>query len=140
MKSFIAITATAGLVLTAIGAANLKRSNEGAGLAYHHNPLAIQESAYGMLLAELSQNTVDEVWHLGIEQVNPASHGHDDHEGHDHGPGEDCESCKKADEAKELLDSVTSAGDTKKKDDHKGHDHATHAEHDDHSGHDPVTE
>ena len=132
MKSFIAITATAGLVLTAIGAVNLKRSNEGAGLGYHHNPLAIHESAYGMLLAELSQNTVDQVWHLGIEQVNPASHGHggdDDHEGHDHGPGEDCESCKKADEAKELLDRVTSAAPPKivtTKDDHghQGHSHA----------------
>ncbi len=73
MKSFIAITATAGLLLTGIGAANLKRSAEGEGLAYHHNPLAIHESAYGMLLAELSQNTVDEVWHLGIEQVKPGN-------------------------------------------------------------------
>ena len=115
MKSFIAITTTAGLALTVIGAANLKRSDEGsgAGLAYHHNPLAIHESAYGMLLAELSQNTVDEVWHLGIEQVNPASHSHGPGEHHDHDHG-----------------------------DHHGHDHGDHGDHahaghdDDHHGHD----
>ena len=87
-----------------------------------------------MLLAELSQNTVDEIWHLGIEQVNPASHGHgghDDHEGHDHGPGEDCESCEKADEAKELLDQVTTAAlpdlvrvNEDHGRDHQGHSHA----------------
>jgi len=94
MKTFLAITTTAGVALTIIGAANLKR--EPAGLVANPNPLAIKESAYGMLLAELSQDTVDRVWHLGIEQVNPIGHHHGDHDhdhdhdhGHDHGDHDD---------------------------------------------------
>jgi len=88
MKTFLAITTTAGVALTIIGAASLKR--EPAGLAANPNPLAIKESAYGMLLAELSQDTVDRVWHLGIEQVNPIGHHHGDHDhDHDHDHGHD---------------------------------------------------
>lgn len=129
MKTFLVTTSIAGLTLTVLGAWNLKRSE--AGLAYHKNPLAIHESAYGKLLAELSQNTVDHVWHLGIEQVNPSSHGHDhnDHEGHDHAAGEDCETCKKADDATALLENVTkgnakSAKPLTQSDSHHGHSHA----------------
>ena len=139
MKTFIAITAIAGLALAAVGTSNLKRSE--AGIRYHHNPFALHESAYGKLLAELSQDTVDQVWHIGIEQVNPASHrhsgDHDNHKGHDHGPGEECETCKKAGQANDLLDSVattTTATPEPDHGDHHDHDHSgpTH----DHSGHD----
>ncbi len=148
MKSFIAITAIAGLALTVVGAWNLKRSE--AGIRYHHNPFALHESAYGKLLAELSQDTVDQIWHIGIEQVNPESHDHSgDHEGHDHGPGEACE---KADQANDLLDSVTSTDTAAAaalakvttpnvNDAHAGHDHAEHEHghpkhvHDEHCSH-----
>ena len=104
-----------GVALAGFGLSGLK-SREG-GLQYHRNPFAIKESGYGKTLARLSQNTIDVVWHLGIEQVNPLDHdhhdheegaeGHDDHAGHDH-------------------------------DDHAGHDHDDHAGHDhnDHAGHD----
>jgi hypothetical protein len=131
MKTFIAITATAGLALAALGTGNLKRSE--AGISYHHNPLAIHESAYGKLLAQLSQDTVDRVWHMGVEQANPETHNHggDSHEGHDHGADEDCESCNKADEAEQLLDRVTSSSAPKievvataEHSEHAGHDHA----------------
>ncbi len=54
------------------------------GLKYHRNPFAIQQSGYGKTLARLSQDTVNVVWHLGIEQVNPVGHDHS-HCDHDHG-------------------------------------------------------
>ena len=54
------------------------------GLRHSQNPLAIQRSGYGMILARLSQNTVNRVWHYGLE--GPA--------GHHHKPGDDdCELC-----------------------------------------------
>ena len=62
------------------------------------NPLAIRESGFGMTLARLSQNSVDRVWHIGVEQVNPHGHGHGHHDhGHDHGHhghGETCLECR----------------------------------------------
>ncbi|MDF1823937.1 MAG: hypothetical protein P1U68_04800 [Verrucomicrobiales bacterium] len=35
------------------------------------NPFALKQSAYGRLLARLSETTVDRVWHLGVEQIVP---------------------------------------------------------------------
>lgn len=52
---------------------------QGGHLRHHRNPFAVQRSGYGMILARLSQDTVNKVWHYGIEGVNP----------HDHEPGQD---------------------------------------------------
>ena len=59
------------------------------------NPLAIRQSGYGMLVARLSQDTVNRIWHMGVEDHDHhhgdhdhdhdhGHHGHDDHHGHDH--------------------------------------------------------
>ncbi len=82
MKASIPLTFFGlGLLLAGFGLVNLKSREE--GLRHHRNPFAIQQSGYGKTLARLSQDTVDVVWHLGIEQVNPIGHVHGQ-EGHDH--------------------------------------------------------
>lgn len=72
-----------GFQLLIAGLALLTTAKEN-GLKYHGNPFAIQQSGYGKTLARLSQDTVNVVWHLGIEQVNPIGHDHSDCD-HDHG-------------------------------------------------------
>lgn len=94
-----------GLVLAGLGFAGLKRTEN--GLKYHQNPFAIQQSGYGKTLARLSQNTIDVVWHLGIEQVNPLDHDHHEEE---HGHAE----------------APAAGGDHG---DHADHDHGDHADH-----------
>ena len=65
-----------GLGLAALGLSSLKESQN---LHTDLNPLAIQKSAYGKLLARLSETTIDRVWHLGVEQIVPHIISGDDH-------------------------------------------------------------
>ncbi len=74
MKAFGITLAFFGFALSG-GALYLLKDGE--RLRYHHNPFAIQESGYGMLLARLSQDTVNKVWHYGFEEVDPYGHDHD---------------------------------------------------------------
>ena len=84
MKSFHAIiTAVAGLILAAVGISGLTGGQEDA-LRHHRNPFALYGSGYGKIFARLSQDTIDKVWHLGVEQVNPIDHDHHDDHGTDH--------------------------------------------------------
>lgn len=78
---FLSIWLLAGIVLTTGGWLSLNSAGQ---LATDKNPFAIQRSAYGKLLARLSETTIDRVWHIGVEQVAPHSHDHGDHS-HDHG-------------------------------------------------------
>jgi hypothetical protein len=74
-----------GLALAVGGLSSL--NNESSPLRHSRNPFAIQGSAYGKLLARLSETTIDRVWHLGVEQIVPhymsgighGQNGHDDH-------------------------------------------------------------
>jgi hypothetical protein len=60
---------TGGLVLAAGGFVSL---NDDATPVHHsRNAFAVQGSAYGKLLARLSETTIDRVWHLGVEQIVP---------------------------------------------------------------------
>jgi len=84
-----------------------------AAASSYKNPLSIKQSGYGMTFARLSQDLIDNVWHMGQEHEHTDlgelaevtdilgledlpgdhdhSHGHDDH-GHgddDHGHGHD---------------------------------------------------
>lgn len=63
-----------GVFATAIGLSHLREENP---YFSDRNPFAIQKSAYGKLLARLSETTVDRVWHLGVEQIAP--HKFEDH-------------------------------------------------------------
>ncbi len=70
----------AGLALAAVGLAGLRTNPV---LRHSQNPLAVQGSAYGKLLARLSETTIDRVWHLGVEQIVPhymSGTAHDEHE------------------------------------------------------------
>jgi len=58
----------AGIAGACFGAASLSSR---ASLRTDRNPLAVQGSAYGRLLARLSETTIDRVWHLGVEQIVP---------------------------------------------------------------------
>ena len=59
--------------------------------SYAMNTFAVRQSGYGMMMARLSQDTVNRVWHQGVEASdhdhskcdNPDHHHGDDH-GHDH--------------------------------------------------------
>ncbi len=92
---FLSLWILGGVILTAGGLISLRSSD---GLATDRNPFAIQRSAYGKLLARLSETTVDRVWHMGVEQVAPHkhdvddehSHDHHDHGGHAHECGPEC--------------------------------------------------
>lgn len=68
-----------GLVLATTGHLALRSESR---MHPNQNAFGLKQSAYGKLLARLSETTIDRVWHLGVEQVAP--HSHDDH-GHDHG-------------------------------------------------------
>lgn len=113
-----ALLSVAGLVLFSASAISLHRSGN---LASDRNPLAIQQSAYGKLLARMSETTIDRVWHLGIEQVTP--HGASGC-GHEHAPGE---TCNHDDGADTLTFNVDDKGNIEEEssieDDHSGHDH-----------------
>ena len=61
-------TVVVGVVLAAVSMAFLRPSGS---LKHDPNKLAIYGSAYGRLLARLSETTVDRVWHLGVEQIVP---------------------------------------------------------------------
>lgn len=57
-----------GIALAAMGLSGLRSTDR---LRHSQNPLAVQGSAYGKLLARLSETTIDRVWHLGVEQIVP---------------------------------------------------------------------
>lgn len=59
-----------GLLLAAAGSYSLSGTDS---LRHSRNPFAIQQSAYGKLLARLGETTIDRVWHLGVEQIVPHS-------------------------------------------------------------------
>jgi len=65
-----------GALLAAAGQQGLHRSGK---LATDRNPLAVQGSAYGRLLARLAEDTIDRVWHLGVEQIVPHHISGDEH-------------------------------------------------------------
>ena len=77
----------AGVALSASGFSSLKQENQ---LATDRNPMALQKSAYGRMLARLSESTIDRVWHLGVEQIVPHNISGDGHgsEGHAQSDGE----------------------------------------------------
>lgn len=58
----------AGLLLAGFATSSLRDHD---ALRHHRNPFAIQQSAYGKLLARLSETTIDRAWHLGVEEVVP---------------------------------------------------------------------
>lgn len=62
------LLAVTGIILTSVSVLNLR--SHGA-LQHDRNPMAIYGSAYGRLMARLSETTVDRVWHLGVEQIVP---------------------------------------------------------------------
>ncbi|MEX2579329.1 MAG: hypothetical protein WD342_09745 [Verrucomicrobiales bacterium] len=78
-----------GVALTAVGIHSLRSDDS---LRTDRNPFALQSSAYGKLLARLSESTIDRVWHLGVEQIAPHDHDHDHHghgdDDHDHDHGD----------------------------------------------------
>lgn len=72
------------LILTglALAAGNLAELRSAGNRLHSANVFSIQGSAYGKLLARLSETTIDRVWHLGVEQIvphymsgDPAHHG-----------------------------------------------------------------
>ncbi len=59
--------------------------------SYEMNTFAVRQSGYGMLIARLSQDTVNRVWHAGVEssdhdhsKCEDPDHDHGDHAGHGH--------------------------------------------------------
>lgn len=58
------------------------------GLRHSQNPLAVQRSGYGMIVARLAQDAVNTAWHSGLETSGPCEHEHDGHCGH-HGAQHD---------------------------------------------------
>jgi hypothetical protein len=75
-----ALAILSGIGLAAFGLSGLRSAK---AMPHNQNPLAVQGSAYGKLLARLSETTIDRVWHLGVEQIVPhymsgdAEHGHE---------------------------------------------------------------
>ncbi len=128
----IAALAVTGVILFGSNTVSLHRSGK---LASDQNPMAIHRSAYGKLLARLSESTIDRVWHMGVEQVTP--HGVEGC-GHDHAPGETCNHGESAETFTFHVDDKGNIEEESDHEDHSGHDHAVHAEHDhaDHSVHD----
>ena len=57
-----------GFCLASVGLSDLRSGNS---LQHSQNVFAVQGSAYGKLLARLSETTIDRVWHLGVEQIVP---------------------------------------------------------------------
>lgn len=60
-------------ILSGVGlaAAGLSGLRTGGTPLHSRDTFAIQGSAYGKLLARLSETTIDRVWHLGVEQIVP---------------------------------------------------------------------
>ena len=90
------------------------------------------QSAYGKLLARLSESTIDRVWHIGIEQVTPHGvAGCGPNCGHDHAPGETCEHGESADTFTFHVDDSGNIEEESSHNelDHAGHDHGDHSEH-----------
>lgn len=65
---FPALSTAAGIALAGFGLSGLR---SGEAMPHNQNPLAVQGSAYGKLLARLSETTIDRVWHLGVEEIVP---------------------------------------------------------------------
>ncbi|MDF1740147.1 MAG: hypothetical protein P1U86_13375 [Verrucomicrobiales bacterium] len=125
----IALLAIAGTALSGLSTASLHRNGK---LATDQNPMAIQRSAFGKLLARLSESTIDRVWHMGVEQITPHGTGGCGPDcGHDHAPGE---TCSHGDSSDTFTFHVDESGNIEEESDHEGHDHA-HDDHD-HEGHD----
>lgn len=66
-----------GLGLAGIPAAGL---HENGGLKPSQNPFAVQRSGYGMVLARLAQDSVNNAWHSGLEGDGVCEHEHE-HDG-----------------------------------------------------------
>ncbi|MFT5469967.1 MAG: hypothetical protein ACI8UO_005091 [Verrucomicrobiales bacterium] len=117
-----------GLILFVYGTVSLRSSDR---FRHNQNTFAIRSSGYGQLLARLSQDTVNKVWHYGIEGVNP----HDDHdctaEGCDH--DRDHEASYASSTAKSLGRDLRPVAALEQ--DH--HDHDDHG-HDHHADFDPL--
>jgi len=65
------------------------------------NPFALQKSAYGKLLARLSETTIDRAWHLGVEQIVPhiiTPEEIEDEAGHDHDHADPSDHAESSDE------------------------------------------
>jgi len=65
---FSALCILSGIGLAATGLRSLRSGNSP---LHSRDTFAIQGSAYGKLLARLSETTIDRVWHLGVEQIVP---------------------------------------------------------------------
>ncbi|MEC5127939.1 hypothetical protein VSU19_14330 [Verrucomicrobiales bacterium BCK34] len=133
----ITLLAIAGTALTSLSTASLHQNGK---LATDRNPMAIQRSAFGKLLARLSESTIDRVWHMGVEQITPHGTGGCGPDcGHDHAPGE---TCSHGDSSDTFTFHVDESGNIEEESDHEGHDHDhdAHAhdahDHGDHEGHD----
>jgi hypothetical protein len=124
-----------GLALMTAGLTGLKAEKD--GLSHHQNPFAIRKSGFGKMVARLSQNTIDIVWHLGIEQVNPMDHvhGHEDDHGDHHEEGHGDEPENHADDHKEVQPSGQALAVTEKQENHAEHGEPGHV-HDEHCKHD----
>ncbi len=72
--------------------------------ASKRNPFGLRSSGYGMTLARLSQDTINRVWHNGVEQ----GHHHDE---------ENCKECKSGGKLSSKLS---------REDHHHGHSHSDH--------------
>ena len=61
-------TVSVGVILCTVSMSSLLPEGK---LRHDGNHMALYGSAYGRLLARLSETTVDRVWHLGVEQIVP---------------------------------------------------------------------
>lgn len=114
-----------GLLLAGFGFRSLSETE---AIRSDLNPMALQKSAYGKLMARLSETTVDRVWHLGVEQIVPHiisgeehDHDHDHHAGHDHSEHHEHHEHHEAEEADEEF--VYHVGEDDEGEDHH-HDHS----------------
>ena len=113
----LSLTATvflfgAGIALTQAG---LRRIDVGAQVI---NPFAIRQSGYGMMMARLSQDTVNRIWHSGVEGsdhdhskcTNPAHHHELDHDvKHHHDGKEGAFFSRVVEDIREHLESMSNA-------------------------------
>tara|TARA_R110000850_G_scaffold130654_3_gene251232 strand:- start:406 stop:1467 length:1062 start_codon:yes stop_codon:yes gene_type:complete len=115
-----------GIVLTSAGLTSL---NSNSRLATDQNPFAIQRSAYGRLLARLTESTIDRIWHIGIEESTPHDNG--DHSNCSHGDLDDEEFVFTVEDSEnDHDDHQASAEVAHDNNDHAAHDHSDHSEHD----------
>lgn len=94
-----------GLGLAWVSASSLHRNG---GLRHSQNPLAVQRSGYGMIVARLAQDAVNQAWHSGLETSGPCDHEHDGLCGHHgaHQDGQEPESERHAERPPAVLLSV----------------------------------